>query len=203
MDAEAAASLMTTAAAPGGLVVEDFTVKYGKFTAVDLVRLAVGPATVTALLGLNGAGKSSLLRGLMGLVPSQRAVTLSGTADDRASHIRSRRGLALISEGRGLFPSLSVEHNIVAGSIAVREGRRPRRRVRSLPHFVLLDEICRERAVSRSSWSSMTSPLLRMVDSLLVLDRGGLLAVGAPQEVVKLCRVREAYLGDLELSVGD
>lgn len=66
MDAEAAASLMTTAAAPGGLVVEDFTVKYGKFTAVDLVRLAVGPATVTALLGLNGAGKSSLLRGLMG-----------------------------------------------------------------------------------------------------------------------------------------
>jgi len=37
----------------------------------------------------------------------------------------------------------------------------------------------------------------------LVLDTGGLLAVGAPQEVVKLCRVREAYLGDLELSVGD
>lgn len=148
MDAEAAASLMTTAAAPGGLVVEDFTVKYGKFTAVDLVRLAVGPATVTALLGLNGAGKSSLLRGLMGLVPSQGAVTLSGTADDRGSHIRSRRGLALISEGRGFFPSLSVEHNIVAGSIAVREGRRPRRRVRSLPHFVLLDEICRESGVA-------------------------------------------------------
>ncbi len=203
MDAEAAASLMTTAAAPGGLVVEDFTVKYGKFTAVDLVRLAVGLATVTALLGLNGAGKSSLLRGLMGLVPSQGAVTLSGTADDRGSHIRSRRGLALISEGRGFFPSLSVEHNIVAGVQSLSE------------KAAVLDDVfglfptsscwmrSAERAVSRSSWSSMTSPLLRMVDSLLVLDTGGLLAVGAPQEVVKLCRVREAYLGDLELSVGD
>lgn len=67
----------------------------------------------------------------------------------------------------------------------------------------LLDEIRGESGVAIVVVEHDVPLLLRMVDSLLVLDTGGLLAVGAPQEVVKLRRVREAYLGDLEPSVGD
>lgn len=114
----------TTKRSPGDaeLVVENLTVKYGKFTAVDDVSLVVPPASVTALLGLNGAGKSSLLRGLMGLVPSQGKVAVTGSwVNERAPHVRSHRGLALLPEGRGVFPSLTVEQNIIAGVHALAE----------------------------------------------------------------------------------
>jgi branched-chain amino acid transport system ATP-binding protein len=67
----------------------------------------------------------------------------------------------------------------------------------------MLDEVRAESRVAIVVVEHDVPLLLRMVDTLLVLDTGGLLAVGPPQEVVKLRRVREAYLGDLELSVGD
>jgi branched-chain amino acid transport system ATP-binding protein len=98
------------------LVVENLTVRYGKFVAVDDVSFSVAPASITALLGLNGAGKSSLLRGLTGLVPSEGRVAVAGTwLNGRGPHVRSRLGLALLPEGRGVFPNLTVEQNILAG----------------------------------------------------------------------------------------
>jgi branched-chain amino acid transport system ATP-binding protein len=98
------------------LVVENLSVKYGKFVAVDHVSFTVAPASISALLGLNGAGKSSLLRGLTGLVPSEGRVAVAGNwLQARGPHVRSRQGLALLPEGRGVFPNLTVEQNILAG----------------------------------------------------------------------------------------
>lgn len=201
MDAEAAASLMTTAADPGGLVVEDFTVKYGKFTAVDRVSLAVRPATVTALLGLNGAGKSSLLRGLMGLVPSQGAVTLSGTAvDDRGSHIRSRRGLALLPEGRGVFPSLSVEHNIVAGVHSLSEKAAVLDDVFGL--FPILAARRKQTAGTMSGGEQQMLSLARCIASrpkIMLLDEVslGLSPIMVQQVYAKISELRELGVGFL------
>lgn len=98
------------------LAVEGLTVRYGKFVAVDDVSFSVAPASISALLGLNGAGKSSLLRGLTGLVPSEGRVVVAGhPLQGKGSHVRSRLGLAYLPEGRGVFPTLTVEQNILAG----------------------------------------------------------------------------------------
>lgn len=98
------------------LAVEGLTVRYGKFVAVDDVSFSVAPASISALLGLNGAGKSSLLRGLTGLVPSEGRVAVAGNPlQGKGSHVRSRLGLAYLPEGRGVFPTLTVEQNILAG----------------------------------------------------------------------------------------
>ena len=108
-------------AAPG-LAIEDVSVKYGAVHAVRNVSFAVPPGTVAVLLGANGAGKSSLLGAVMGLVPtSQGRIWL--TADDGsrseltrlAAHVRARHGIALAPEGRGVFGRMSVRENLEIG----------------------------------------------------------------------------------------
>jgi branched-chain amino acid transport system ATP-binding protein len=78
------------------------------------VHLTVGPGQVVALLGANGAGKTTLLRAASGALRATGGSVRIGGVDvtrARASE-RSRRGLCLIPEGRGIFRSLSVEENL-------------------------------------------------------------------------------------------
>jgi branched-chain amino acid transport system ATP-binding protein len=99
------------------LAVQGLTVRYGQLTAVHDVSIDVGRGELVVLLGANGAGKSSLLRTVMGL---ERATAGTVAVDGRplgrtASHRRVSRGLGYLPEGRGVFPNLTVEENIVAG----------------------------------------------------------------------------------------
>lgn len=94
---------------------------YGKSHILQGVELSVAPGEVVTLLGRNGAGKSTTLKSIAGLVmPREGAVHFAGVDVTReAPHRRARRGLSLVPENRGIFGLLSVEENL---RIAVRKG---------------------------------------------------------------------------------
>ena len=99
------------------LEIENLTVRYGAFLAVDRVSLSVGEGIIVGLVGPNGAGKSSLVRVVSGLVQP-----VTGTVrfrelplDGIPPHGRVDRGIAVVPEGRGLFPQMSVEENLLMG----------------------------------------------------------------------------------------
>jgi branched-chain amino acid transport system ATP-binding protein len=101
------------------LSVDGLTTDYGPVRAVDDVSLEVGPGTVTAVLGANGAGKTSLLRTICGLVrPTAGTVTLDGE-DITRTPVEDivRRGLAHVPEGRGVITELTVEENLRLGGL--------------------------------------------------------------------------------------
>lgn len=101
------------------LVVDGLTVTYGPVRALDAVSLTAPRGEVTAVIGANGAGKSSLLRALAGLVvPAAGSVTLDGVAiGGLAPEVVVRRGLALVPEGRSTIPELTVEENLRLGAL--------------------------------------------------------------------------------------
>ena len=92
------------------LAIEGLRVDYGAVAAVKGVSLAVGAGEVVALLGANGAGKSTMLRTISGLVrPRSGRIRFAGVAIERLAPPRIvRLGLAHCPEGRRIFGSLSV-----------------------------------------------------------------------------------------------
>jgi branched-chain amino acid transport system ATP-binding protein len=106
------------------LEVGGLTVFHGQLCALSDVSLRVDAGEVYAIIGANGAGKSTLLRTIAGLHgPTDGAVVLDD--DDVTSMSPERRlaaGIALVPEGRRLFPSLTVEENLLVGSYHSRPG---------------------------------------------------------------------------------
>jgi len=97
---------------------------YGDFQALFGVSLTVPPAEVVAVIGANGAGKSTLLNSIAGVLRSRRdAIRVAGVPiGDQPAHAVVARGIALVPEGRRLFPSLSVEENLLIGGQLRRPG---------------------------------------------------------------------------------
>jgi branched-chain amino acid transport system ATP-binding protein len=100
---------------PVMLQIDSLTAGYGRTTVLRDVSLSVGTGEVVALLGPNGAGKTTLLRAASGLIqPSRGTIRLRGAdITTRPAHRRSRDGLCLVPEGRGIFPNLSVRENLL------------------------------------------------------------------------------------------
>jgi len=106
------------------LEVRNLTVRHGYLQALTDINLTVSPGETLAIIGANGAGKSTLLRAIIGLhQPSAGSILLDGR-DITAlpPHARVRAGIALVPEGRRLFPSLSVEENLLVGRSSGRPG---------------------------------------------------------------------------------
>jgi branched-chain amino acid transport system ATP-binding protein len=99
------------------LEVERLEVSYRGNRAVAEIDFSIGEGEVVALIGANGAGKSSVLKALMGLVPAHSArLDLAGTAiGGLPTRKRILRGLALSPEGRAVFPRMSVDENLALG----------------------------------------------------------------------------------------
>jgi len=108
------------------LEIVGLTVRYGPFLAVDKVDLAVEAHEIVGLVGPNGAGKSSIVKALGGAVkPHDGRIGFEGA--DLAlvpTHARVRRGISIVPEGRGLFPRMSVEENLLMGGYGLPEKRR-------------------------------------------------------------------------------
>ncbi len=98
------------------LEVQGLHTAYGSAQVLQGIDLTVHAGEVIGLLGRNGMGKTTLVHALMGIVPSHAgSVRLAGESIfGRPAHAISRRGMALVPEGRQLFASLSVEEHLTA-----------------------------------------------------------------------------------------
>ena len=105
------------------LQADGLTVRHGQLVALRDVSLQVRPGEVVAVVGANGAGKTTLLRTIAGLHHTTGRVVFDGTDVTHASpHARVRRGIAMVPEGRRLFMSLTVEENLLTGTVSRRTG---------------------------------------------------------------------------------
>ncbi|MBX9963317.1 MAG: ABC transporter ATP-binding protein [Burkholderiales bacterium] len=97
---------------------------YGDFQALFGVDFEIAQGEIVAIIGANGAGKSTFLKTVAGLLKAKRdAVMFEGEAIGGLPAGRIvQRGVALVPEGRRLFPSLSVEENLLMGAYAKRTG---------------------------------------------------------------------------------
>jgi len=97
---------------------------YGDFQALFGVSLEVAPGQAVAIIGANGAGKSTLLKSIAGAMRSRRNAILFDGAPigDLPAYAVAARGIALVPEGRALFPSLTVEENLLIGGQLRRSG---------------------------------------------------------------------------------
>lgn len=118
------------------LQVEGLTVSYGAGPVVHGISLALERSTVAALLGANGAGKSSTLRAIAGLEPAHGRVLFEG---EDISHLntaqRFQRGLVYVPEGRAIVADISVEENLTLGSYFLDSATRSRRQRMVLDFF--------------------------------------------------------------------
>ena len=114
------AAVGTKAAAPA-LRVRALDAWYGRAQALFGVSLALAPGEVLALVGRNGAGKSTTLAALMGLVRAQGTVELAGVSlAGLPTHRRARLGLGYVPQERRIFTDLTVRQNLAVGA----QGRR-------------------------------------------------------------------------------
>src|SRR5579872_4876488 len=99
------------------LEVRGLSIRHGGIRAVEAVDFAIEAGEVVVLIGANGAGKSSLLRALLGLCPSYFEVMRFDGSDmsDLDTRQRLALGLALVPETRALFPGMTVEDNLKLG----------------------------------------------------------------------------------------
>src|SRR5687767_11982732 len=113
---------------------------YGDFQALFGVTMGVAEGEVVAVIGANGAGKSTLLKSIAGAMRSRRdAILLAGEPIGHLpAHDVVARGIALVPEGRRLFPSLTVEENLLIGGQLGRPGPWTLKRVYEL--FPILAE---------------------------------------------------------------
>ena len=106
------------------LSVERINVFYGASQILFDLGLTVEQGQITALLGRNGAGKSTTFKAIMGIAPPKSgSITLRAERlDGRAPHVIARAGLGYVPEDRQVFPEHSVEDNLIIGRKAGRQG---------------------------------------------------------------------------------
>jgi len=116
---------MSSADASGAaaLEIEQLSVTYGGIRAVKGISLRVEPGQIVALIGANGAGKTSTLKGIVGLLPSARGrVRVFGQEVlGVPTHRIVAQGVTLVPEGRAIFQGMSVRENLELGSILQRD----------------------------------------------------------------------------------
>ena len=106
------------------LVIDNLEAYYGDFKALFGISLQVCPGQVVAMIGANGAGKSTLMRCISGMMGTSRAAHKVGGEESGGMPDSLRRwgGIAMVPGGRRLFPSLSVEENLIIGGQIGRKG---------------------------------------------------------------------------------
>jgi branched-chain amino acid transport system ATP-binding protein len=232
------------------LEVERLEIAHGDAVAVWDVSLVVGARELVTVVGPNGAGKTTLIDAIAGLLPVRAGrVRLDGRdLASVAAHELCSHGIALVPEGRRLFPAMTVEENLELGSYArAARARRNQSLERVYGTFPILRERRRQLAGSLSGGQQqmvaigralMAMPRLLLLDEpslglapqivdqvfevvagihaegvavllveqnivqafaiaarAYVLEQGRIVAEGAPSELARDARIREAYLG--------
>ncbi|PIV20820.1 MAG: ABC transporter ATP-binding protein [Deltaproteobacteria bacterium CG03_land_8_20_14_0_80_45_14] len=107
------------------LEVRGIEVSYGEFLALRGISFTVQEGELVTIIGANGAGKSTILRAVMGLVKCRKGKIFFNEEDITSSptHHRARLGISLVPEGRKIFPDLTVAENLFMGAY-IQEDRR-------------------------------------------------------------------------------
>ena len=174
------------------LELEDVDVFYGDFQALFKVSFKVEQGQTFACIGANGGGKSTMLRTVAGaLRPKSGRVLFQGEAVDHIpAHNRVKMGIALVPEGRRVFPSLSVFENLQIGGYGGRKGDWNIESVLEL--FPLLKPLIKRQASSLSGGEQQALAIGRALMSnpdLMLLDE---VSLGLAPVVIK--RIYEAMV---------
>ncbi len=102
------------------LEVQDIYVNYGKSKVINGISLEVEEGDKLAIMGRNGVGKTTLLKSIIGVLPLEGgSISLQGDViSGKPAHIRSRKGIAYVPQGREIIPDLTVEENLDLGGYA-------------------------------------------------------------------------------------
>ncbi len=180
------------------LEIKDLALDYGAVRALDGLSITVGNNEIVAVLGANGAGKTSLLKAISGLrKPSSGKILFKGQdLSVMPAYSLAARGIAHVPEGRHVFATLSVRENLLLGMYGVRGARDKKRlsgmeeRVYSL--FPILKERRSQLAGTLSGGEQQMLAIGRAIvssPSLLLLDEPSLgLAPIIVQEIFSLIR---------------
>jgi branched-chain amino acid transport system ATP-binding protein len=161
------------------LALTDLRVRYGQVTGIDRLSLEIAEGEMLALVGSNGAGKSSTLRAIMGLVP-----TAGGDIRWRGESLKGRRrsdlarmGIGYSPEGRRVFPQLSVFENLKVGAFSQPSATLQGRLEQIYGYFPRLQERSSQRASSLSGGEQQMLAIGRALMSfpkLFLLDEPSL-----------------------------
>ncbi|MGL1900901.1 MAG: ATP-binding cassette domain-containing protein, partial [Fibrobacterales bacterium] len=97
--------------------INDITYAYGEVKALHGISLKANPGKITCITGRNGVGKTTLMKNIMGTLPAKSGSILLDGKDitKRNAWARARQGIALVPQGRHIFPKLSVVENLMVG----------------------------------------------------------------------------------------
>jgi urea transport system ATP-binding protein len=109
------------------LTIDNLHVSYGQSEVIHGVSLDVAPGEIVAIMGRNGMGKTTLMKSLMGIVPSRSGtITVGGKEIEREeSFTRVKSGLSYVPQGRMIFSTMTVQENIETGLTVTREAQVP------------------------------------------------------------------------------
>lgn len=158
------------------LKIEDLKYSYGKIQALNGVNFEVKEGEIMAIVGANGAGKSTLMRCIAGLLkPQEGKISYNENLLPTAAHKVVEQGIALVPEGRWIFPNLTVEENLLMGGYLVKD-RQPGVE-RSFKMFPRLEERRSQRAGTLSGGEQQMLAIARGLMSnpkVLLLDEPSL-----------------------------
>ena len=175
------------------LEARDLRARYGEIEAVHGVDLAVPKGSIVALLGANGAGKTSTLRALTGAIKTTGTVTFAGKPLARRPEAAARVGIAHVPEGRGTLSTLTVWDNLMLGAYVEGSRATVRKRVdRVSGYFPWLTERKNQAAGTLSGGEQQMLAIARALmlePELLLLDEPSLgLAPLIVREIFALLR---------------
>jgi urea transport system ATP-binding protein len=109
------------------LAISDLRVAYGQSEVLHGLNVSVAPNEIIAIMGRNGMGKTTLMKSLMGILPTKSgSVTMEGTELSKLhSYERVARGLAYVPQGRMIFSTMTVKENIETGLVVSGETEVP------------------------------------------------------------------------------
>ena len=158
------------------LKVDGLSAGYGAFLVLRDLKLEVKPG-LTVVLGPNGAGKTTLLKALNGLIPRQGTVLFDGESLPEKTNEIVEAGVALVPEGRQLFPQMTVAENLELGGWLVPKAERARRLEQAFSDFPKLRERATQLAGTMSGGEQQMVAVARAMmcaPRLLMLDEPSL-----------------------------
>ena len=207
------------------LEVKNISVSYGHVDALHNVNIQVPTGKIVSVIGANGAGKTSLVNTISGLVkPTTGEIVFNGEVLPKASHKIVGKGVVQVPEGRKVFAGLSVQENLIMGSSKLKKPFKekeaeiyemfPGRALMSEPEFIMLDEpsmglapvIVKQvfRIIKQINAAGTTILLIEqnarqalgISDYTYVLENGHITLEGPSAQLLADPAVQKAYLGD-------